>query len=379
MNNSVEVLHLMTGFGGGISSFIKNKADFFKMDEDVLFNVLTFDEVSEDFHNSIINTGGKIYKVTDPKDSFSSFVKETSNIFNEIPKDTVIHCHFGMNLALYFKLLVKKNNIKRFIIHAHTDAPKEVRESLKNKFRRYFNSKMTREKLSCGTGASINIFGKKDVDNNNIVHIPNSIDPFDFIYNKFSIEEKTKLLGKENKDKFIIGNIGRFHPQKNHLFMLDLIEKLSVTNLDFLWIFIGDGELKDKIENEAEKRNLSKYILFLGRRSDVPALLNIMDLFVLPSLYEGLPTVAVEAQAAGIPCLLSTEITEEVDLGMGIVRFLDLEDMDSWMESIVESTELKRVSEKRRLDNLVEKKFTNEESGKLYKQFLLEKISYYNL
>src|SRR5699024_989700 len=278
MSSNIEVLHLMTGFGGGISSFIKNKADFFKMDEDVLFNVLTFDEVSEGFRNSIVNTGGKIYKVTDPKDSFSSFTKETSNIFNEIPKDTVIHCHFGMNLALYFKLLAKRNNIKRFIIHAHTDAPKEVRESSKNKFRRYFNSKMTREKLSCGTGASINIFGKEDVNNNNIVHIPNSIDPSDFIYNNFSIEEKTRLLGEKNKDKFIIGNIGRFHPQKNHPFMLDLIEKLSATNLDFLWIFIGDGELKDKIENEAKKRNLSKYILFLGRRNDVPALLNIMDL-----------------------------------------------------------------------------------------------------
>src|SRR5699024_6135231 len=150
---------------------------------------------------------------------------------------------------------------------------------------------------------------------------------------------------------------------------------LSATNLDFLWIFIGDGELKDKIENEAKKRNLSKYILFLGRRNDVPALLNIMDLFALPSLYEGLPTVAVEAQAAGIPCLLSTEITEEVDLGMGIVKFLALEDIDRWVETIIESTELTRVSEKRRLDKLVEKKFTNEESGKLYKQFLLGKIS----
>src|SRR5699024_10642595 len=317
MSNSVKVLHLMTGFGGGISSFIKNKADFFKTDDDILFNVLTFDEVSEDFWNSIVNTGGKIYKVTDPKDNFSSFVKETSNIFNEIPKDTIIHCHFGMNLALYFKLLAKKNNIKRFVIHAHTDAPEEVRKSFKNKFRRFFNSKMTKEKLSCGTGASINIFGKEDVDNNNIIHIPNSIDPADFIHNKFSIVEKTRLLGKENKDKFIIGNIGRFHPQKNHLFMLDLIERLSTTSLNFLWVFIGDGELKDKIENEAEKRNLSKYILFLGRRNDVPALLNIMDLFALPSLYEGLPTVAVEAQAAGIPCLLSAEITDEVDLGMG--------------------------------------------------------------
>lgn len=379
MKSNLEVLHLMTGFGGGISSFIKNKADYFKQDEDVVFNVLTFDEVSEDFMNSIVETGGEIYKVMDPKKDFSLFVKETSNLFKEIPENTIIHCHFGMNLALFFKILAKVNNIERFIIHAHTDAPIEVVESLNNKFRRFFNSRISKEKLSCGTGASINIFGKKNVVNNNIVHIPNSINPKDFIFNEFSIEEKIRLLGKENGDKFIIGNIGRFHPQKNHQFMLDLIEMLSDTDLNFLWLFIGEGDLKIKFEKEAKERNLSKYIQFLGRRDDIPELLNIMNLFVLPSLYEGLPTVAVEAQAAGVPCLLSTEITKEVDMEMGIVKFLDLKNMNEWVKAILTSKELNRVSTESRLENLAKKKFTNDESGKLYKQFLMEKISYYNL
>lgn len=379
MRKEMKVLHLMTGFGGGISSFIKNKATYFASDPDVVFDVLTFDEVSEEFKQAITDTGGKVHRVIDPKINLLRFIKESFLVFRQQPKDVVVHSHFGMNLAIVFYVMTKLCGINRFAVHAHTDAPEKVVQSFGNKYKRFFNGLMASDRLSCGTGASRNVFGEKFVEKNQIVHVPNSIKPEDFMGNSIAKDLKKQLNKTANEEMILIGHIGRFHPQKNHWGMITLIEELSRKTTNFRWLLIGEGELLNEIKTEVDRRGLTKYVVFLGRRNDIPEILNLLDVFVLPSLYEGLPTVAVEAQAASVPSLLATTITKEVDLGMGLVRFLELDDLDSWVDVIMKVKQQEAVPAEIRLEKLTEHKFTNEASAKLYKDFLEGKLSYYNI
>lgn len=372
--DKLNVLHLMTGFGGGISSFILNKAEEFIDDSQISFSVLTFDNVDSRFEKAIKSTGGKIYKVTSPKKNLFLFIKEVNRVFNIIPENTTIHAHFGMNLIILFWLLSKKSHIKKLIIHAHTSAPLKNKIFMKNQINRFFNRNIATQMVSCGSKATENIFGKNVLNKNKVMHIPNSINPIDFINaKKISLE-----MGKE-KQHFFIGHIGRFHPVKNHYFMIDIIEKLSKTDLKFKWVFVGTGSLENEIKKVVEEKKLSDYTLFLGRRNDIPEILKTIDLFVLPSQYEGLPTVAIEAQSSGTKCLLGDNITVETDLGMDLVTFLPISDSEIWVKNILDESNTPSYEKKIDVEKIEKKKFTNEASAALYKKFLLEEIEYYDI
>lgn len=388
LNNQIKVVHIMTGFGGGITSFIKNKAEYFANDNQIIFDVITFDNVSIEFKKLIESTGGEVFKITNPQKSIVKFIKELSIIYRKQPQNTVVHSHLGMNLGGMFYLVAKRNGIDRFVIHAHTSAPKKIVKSfnnrfnrffntLYNRFNRFFNALLSQEKLSCGIDASANIFGARYVRNNKIFHIPNSINENYYLKNKDKNDLKRKILGTSSEKKIIIGNIARFHPLKNHMFMIEIIEKLQEKERNFLWLFIGDGAQRENIEKEIKKRKLSDNVKFMGRRNDIPDLLKIMDFFVLPSFYEGLPTVAIEAQASGTTTLLSEEISSETDLGMGLVSFLPIHNPINWVDQILEKKVKKPIDSVQRKKILEEKRFTNKSSAELYRQFLEKKrVSY---
>lgn len=373
----MRVLHIMSGFGGGISSFILNKAYYFK-DSTTIFDVITFDEVPQHFSAAIENTGGRVYQISNPKVAgFKTYYEEVNSIMKKLPTDTFIHCHIRGYRALPFYLIAKKNNFKRFGIHAHTTGLPEEINTLENKLVRGINNFVADEKISCGREASRYLFGEKSLKNKEIVHIPNSIDAENFIQT-YPVS-KESLLGPEIKDKYVIGHIGRFYSVKNHIFMLDVIEKLSETSLAFIWLFIGDGKDFDEIKKIAKERELDQYIKFLGRRNDIPQLLQIMDLFVLPSKYEGFPTVAVESQASGTKTLLSDTITEDVDLQLNLIEFLTITKSDVWVKYILNNQTYDEVAPQVRLEHLKKQKLTNKESAELYQAFLEQKITHYEL
>lgn len=373
----MRVLHIMSGFGGGISSFILNKAYYFK-DSTTTFDVITFDEVPQHFSTAIENTGGRVYRISNPKVAgFKTYYEEVNSIMKKLPTDTFIHCHIRGYRALPFYLIAKKNKFKRFGIHAHTTGLPEEINTLENKLVRGINNFVADEKISCGREASRYLFGEKSLKNKEIVHIPNSIDAENFIQ-AYSVS-KESLLGPEIKDKYVIGHIGRFYSVKNHIFMLDVIEKLSETSLAFIWLFIGDGKDFDEIKKIAKERELDQYIKFLGRRNDIPQLLQIMDLFVLPSKYEGFPTVAVESQASGTKTLLSDTITEDVDLQLNLIEFLTITKPDVWVKYILNNQTYDEVAPQVRLEHLKKQKLTNKESAELYQAFLEQKITHYEL
>lgn len=374
---TVHIMHIMSGFGGGISSFIANKAQALA-DSELQFSVITFDEVPEAFRQLIEATGGKVYRVSNPKkEGFGLFFKQLRSIFKTAGKESIVHSHVNGTIALPFYLAAKFSGLSRFVIHAHTSAPLSGNRGYKDMLKHGLNRWMSKEKLSCGIEATKNIFGEQAGDGKQVMHIPNSIDFQRFEQlNKVKITKKS-LLGLPN-DTFLIGHIGRFKSVKNHDFMLEIASTLADQKVDFKWIFAGDGLLLDEVKQKAIEKGLSEYLIFLGRRNDIPELLSVMDIFILPSQYEGLPTVIIESQAAGTPAILSDKITKECDLGLGLVDYLPIDSLKLWSEKIIKHKTVE--PSKNQIKDVIEKlNFTNEASADLYRQFILAETKTYSI
>lgn len=370
MPDTYKAIHIMSEFGGGISSFILNKAEAL-VNQNVKLDILTFDTPSERLENAINQTGGQIYRVPNPvKESLPQAIKQTNAIFKQLPKDTLVHCNYGMDLGLIFYLLAKKNGLK-FAVHAHSAEPDNI-----NDWRRKVNCWMADYKLSCGLGATANVFGPKAKD---VVHIPNSINVNNFINQSDTPRDKAEIYGEENKDKFIISQIARLHEVKNHKFSLEIIEELAKTDLDFLWVLFGKGKLEEQIKQAVKDKGLEQYVKFMGRRDDISTLYPTMDLVVLPSHFEGLSTVAVETQASGKKILLSDNQTRETDLGLGLAEFLPIDDAKLWADTIMANLEPANLSPAMILEHFEAKKFTNEASAQLYVDFLAGKVTSYKI
>lgn len=171
--------------------------------------------------------------------------------------------------------------------------------------------------------------------------INNAIAPKKFEFNEKHREEIRKEFGIE-KEEILIGNIGRLSQQKNQTILLEIAKELIKKNVKFKIIIVGDGPLENELKLKREKYNLEKQVFFVNTRNDVYKFYSAFDLFVLPSIYEGLPVVSVEAQCNGLPCLFSNTITEEVKINDNI-EFLPINCIEKWVEKI--STLPKRLQE----------------------------------
>lgn len=153
----------------------------------------------------------------------------------------------------------------------------------------------------------------------------------------FKTPQKTSILAKMNIDSetYIIGHVGRMSKQKNHTFIIKVFQKLNTEMQNSILLLVGTGEDEDKIYNMVKEMHLTDRVLFLGNRSDIPELFNLMDVFFFPSLYEGLGIVLVEAQAAGVPCVVSEQIPDEVILTPHIQKLSLNAPMEDWVYKLM--------------------------------------------
>ncbi|WP_034549665.1 glycosyltransferase [Carnobacterium funditum] len=377
---TIKVLHIMSGFGGGISAFVWNKIKSVDKNK-VTFDVLTYDECSTEFINDVENMGGHVQVMPNPKiKGWISFYKTVNNLFKN-NKYSMVHSHITGYRAIPFYLIAKKNKINRFVIHAHTSSDETKPEKNIENINRKINNILAKQRVSCGAKSSEFVFGSKYVEQKKIMHIPNSINDSLYFEDEINIKEfKKDILGETSPDTIIIGHVGRFHEVKNHNFMIQIMTQLQKLNVDFVWLFIGEGDLRGDIEAKIEKQGLERFVKFVGRRNDVSKFYSMMDVFVLPSFYEGFPTVAVETQAAGIPTILSNRITKEVDLEMGLIEFEPIDaGVKKWVEKIVQAKNKEILSKEKRKMIIDSKCFSNKNSALLYEEFILKKISHYEI
>lgn len=382
--NKLRVLHIMSGYGGGISSFIRNLAKEIDV-EKISFDVISFTDYSQEFIEEISRTGGNLITMLRPKEvGYKKFIQDTQEKIEFHGPYDVVECHLSGNYAAMFKYLCRNSGTNRFVVHAHAssdDYEDSVITNLKRTSDRVISNLVATQLTSCSLKASEFMFGENAIKNSEIMHIPNSID-----LNKYILEydkEQIKQLKKENNiplDTIIIGNVARFNLQKNHVFMVKLIEYMAAKNVNFTWLFIGAGELEEQIKRMVQEKKIENHVRFLGRREDAHILYQLMDVFVLPSHYEGLPTVIVETQAAGVNSVVADTITEEVDIDLDMVEFLPLDaNLSLWLKAIYESAEKKVSSVNHRVEKINRKGFSNQSASRLYEAFLFGDISNYRI
>lgn len=263
--------------------------------------------------------GGRVYKVEPYAKNMAKSMRQYYRIFKE-NHYPIVHCH--MNTLSVFPLFEAwRAGVPVRIAHSHSTAAKgEGKRTTMKYMLRPFAKIFPSHYCACSEYAGRWLFGNRLYDSGKVYLIKNAIDLERFSFKPEIRKRMRAELGIS--DQFVVGHVGRFLYQKNHDFLIDIFDEVHKRNPASVLLLVGDGPLKEQIREKVSARGLSDSVRFLGIRRDVPDLLQVMDVFVLPSFYEGLPVVGVEAQAVGLPCLISATVTREIAL-TSLVSFLD--------------------------------------------------------
>lgn len=278
--------------------------------------------------------------------------------------------HSNINTLSVFSLFAAKcAGVPVRIAHSHsTSNKKEKKKNLMKQVLRPFSKVFATDYMCCSELAGRWLFGNKEYDKGNVYLLNNAIDLDKFKYNESLRKKKRKELGIKD-DTLVIGHIGRFVAQKNHDFLIDIFNEIHKKNNNSILLLAGQGPLMEDIKNKVKDLNLEDSVKFLGQRNDANELYQAFDVFLLPSLYEGLPVVGVEAQAAGLLCYLSDDMTKETKV-LDITKFMSLNNTPKeWADNILDD-----VKKYKRIDTSKEmtaKNFNIKEEAKKLEEYYL--------
>ena len=312
---------------------------------------LVYDDIESSNTQTVINNGGKLIRDKNIFADRTKIVKRLTKIIIDNGPYDIVHSH-GMFNNGYVMLASKKAGIKCRIAHSHSTNAGKNTNSLVYKFymmlMRFYMLKYATSIVACGTQAGEFLFGKSAFKKYGGIFY-NRIDSDVFEYSE---TRKLNLRQKLNITKhkiFII--VGHIIPLKNHRFAFQVFEKYHSINQDSELLILGDGELRQELEEEVASRNLNDSIIFLGNVNNVNEYMIVSDCLLMPSWYEGLPVTLVEAQSAGLHCIVSDTVTKEVDI-TGLISWRSLDDLSGWVKDM--QSEYKRKSMK---EKIVEKNY----------------------
>lgn len=332
MEQKIRVLHILgTLKRGGAQAVLLNLYRKFDRTK-IQFDFIVQTPVKYDLEDEIKNLGGKIHRVSKYNGINHLLYKKTWNdFFKKHPEYKIIHGHAGSTASIYLKI-ARKYGLTT-IAHSHTTSSGVGLKSIVKNILQYPIRYIADYKFACSRAAGEWLFGKNACERDNFMILNNAIDAKKYIYNEDVRNTKRKELSCD--DKFVIGHVGRFLPVKNHEFIIDVFYKIHKRNNNAILLLTGDGVLKSHILNKVKKLGLDDNVIFTGIRSDIPELLQVIDIFLFPSLYEGLPVTLIEAQASGLKCIASDTITEEVKITDN-VEFISLDKSPVyWAEQVL--------------------------------------------
>lgn len=316
----------------GITSVIMNYYRFmdktkFKID------IVAITEPYETYYKEITELGSNIYILLRRKGAIKYFLNLVKIIKNE--NYDVIHVHGNSSLMIIELLAALVSGVKSRIVHSHNTT---CNHKLLHNMLWFPFIKLSTIRLACGQKAGEWLYRNKYFD-----VINNGIDINKFRFSEEIRKEYRTKLGLTNEK--LIGHIGNFIEQKNHVFVVEMFEMIIKNDKRVKLLLIGDGIKHKEIEKLVVDKGLSENVIFIPRTIEINKLMMAMDIFVLPSLYEGFPVVSIEAQASDLPCVFSDTISTECNL-TGNIQFLSLDDKEKWRNVILSIIKEKRDSEK---------------------------------
>lgn len=338
----IKVMHFVSGLvAGGVEEMLYNYCKFMDPNKYEFIVVYQHESVpvcKEKFESLNI----KCIRVVSRRKSIIQNILSSMKVI-ELERPDIIHTH--MNLMNFCALLAGKiKGVKVRISHSHiAEHPNNIVKKVIYKVCKILCKISATNYLACGKDAGEFLYGHKLIESRKVEIISNAIDLLKFSPNdelRIKIRSKYKL-----DDKFVIGHVGRFTEQKNHTRLLSIFSEVIKKKPNSVLLLIGSGELEDRVKKFAEKLKINDKVIFFGTTSRMSEIYNAMDVFVLPSLYEGYPVVSTEVQAAQLPSVFSDKIDKTCKLTK-YIDFLSLEDDDcKWVDTIFSVIHLRNTGE----------------------------------
>lgn len=342
---------------GGIESFIMNIYRHIDRSK-VQFDFLVHYKERFFYDDEIESMGGKIHRLTFRNDNnYFKYKKDLKRFFQENPQYQIVWGQMEGLASIYLKE-AKKAGVKVTIAHSHiTSAERSLKGLIKRILRKNVN-KHADYKFACSTEAGRYLFGKQP-----FTLIANAVKTERFLFDAETRERIRRDQGWD-EEHFVLGHIGRFNAQKNHKYLIDIFAEYVKRNANARLCLCGDGELMPSVKEYAGKKGVLDKITFTGNIPNVNEYYQAFDIFVMPSLYEGLPVSGIEAQVSGLPCLFADTITREAGILEDRTQFLPItQSPEIWAEAIVKQ-------------NCVDRKIDNETLLKDYNiRYNAEKLS----
>lgn len=323
----IRILHVLGGLDrGGAESMVMNLYRVIDRTQ-VQFDFIIHTEKHQAYYDEIISLGGKIYSFPSFKGTnIFALRKIWKNFFREHPEYKILHSHIRSYASLYLPIAHKAG--LKTIIHSHSTSNGKGLSSVVKHIMQFPLRYQADHFFACSKEAGTWLFGRNVVDGEKFHILQNAIDVEKYRFNQKIRDEYREKLCLGNKKTFI--HVGRFHPAKNHTFLLNLFAEIHKKDDNTVLLLAGDGELRSAIKKQIDELNIQSSVVLLGSRSDVPNLLQAADCFLFPSVWEGFGMVAVEAQAAGIPCVCSMGIPKSVAVVPNLCHFVSIDDIQEW-------------------------------------------------
>ncbi|GGD73362.1 glycosyltransferase family 1 protein [Paenibacillus nasutitermitis] len=332
----VRILQVVTVMNrGGLETMIMNY--YRQMDRaKIQFDFMVHRAGQGHYDDEILALGGKIHRMPQIRPgAYRSYFKQLDIFFAEHPEYGLVHAHINENSSFVLRA-ARKAGVPCRIAHSHLSDLGFDKKLPFRLYARYAMKDHPNSYFACSRKAGEWLFGRRIHGQSPLIVMHNAVPVQEFSFQPAVRHQIRDELNAEGR--LVIGHIGRFNMQKNHEFLIDVFQAVHHRNPDALLVLAGEGQLKSAMQRKAEKLGLSQHIRFLGVRTDISRLLQGMDLFLFPSRFEGLPVVLIEAQAAGLKCVVSDAITREADV-TGRLQYASLQESpEAWARYILEST-----------------------------------------
>lgn len=320
------------------------------------------------YEDEIHSFGGRIYRIPSKSKNHREFKRQLTELIKTEKYKYVLRITSNA-MGFWDMKIAKKAGAERCCVRSSNSSDGiSLKVKLAHYFGRLFLSKYVDVAIAPSDLAAQHTFGKKAYKNDKVEILNNALDLELYSYNQ-SGREKVRKEFEIAENEFVIGHVGRFEEQKNHLFLIQVFKEFLKINANAKLLLVGTGSKEEIIKEQTIKEGIENNVIFAGVRSDMVDLFSAMDVFVLPSFYEGMPNVVVEAQAVGVPCVISDTITKDANI-TGLVSYISLSDSAIHWAQCIKNIEIK---EKINTKNIfIEKKYDIDMTAKRFIKIIFE-------